>query len=378
MPSKIKLSSYKDLLEAFEAGVYKVDSSIDTRRGSIYDIAAGLGAIFWSMEQSRDKSSFESNYINLAKGSILENRIVSLGGPSKIKETNGSGTITISKTSNTSLTIYKGATISVTKGSTVKLYRTTQNTYIGSNENIKNINIESVEPGKVGSIDESRYSCSLKFEDVIPDNTIVVDRIICNNGIDMEKDADYIARYKSSLLYNRPGYPDYIIQSLKDVGISNVVLFASSDFTPDSGISAIFVNDKNINLPPSFVVLQKAMNIIESSRCIGCSCRIGSLLFAKADVDITVTLTTDPSNYNIFALELEIENSINTYFTGRENPFVFKRDRLLGEIYRNTNNISNIVFNSSTHVDTDYSNIAISDTAYSLSPGIITITITGV
>ncbi len=348
MPSILPIPSLEALRTAFHNGVKGFgDSKADGHLGSVYDHFAGASAILWSQQGQRDADMFQQDYFNYADGDDLTNLVQERFGISRVLDTAGTGRIFVRRDS-VSLgagTFYKGTRITITgKNIVSKEYAVSANTLVGATVAAIEVPIEAVVTGS-GSYISLSGPAGIKFSNYLWDNTWTINQIDCLPGTDFEQADDFRARVKLQLLNNRVGYAYKIQQICRQQGAVDVITLRD-DFggsTP-TGVSAVYVGDISHNANETLV--SKCTVALEDVRVLGADLAILPIEATPVIVNLTISLSDTPFNFPLERLTDNITNIVLTYFASRREPWLYKRNAIVGAIVRNLADVQDVTINT--------------------------------
>ena len=343
----------QDFIDAYDAGAKSVNKSADVADGSVHNVLAGVGALLWTRQVSRDMESFRGIYLDSSEKTNLNNRIIALGGPARISATRGSGTATMTRatTLGGAGTFWAGTRImAVGEGSQPLFYRVTTQASAGSGATTVAVPIEWVETGPGGKIDTNGSLSDAIVTDPIWDESFTIARLVCADGTDAESDAAYLARYRSGRTAARKGYADSITAACVAAGATNVALFESDAVIPDGGINRCFVSYANGTTNDT--LLRACRTAVDSARVCGCDMTVWGMSSALVTFDLTVSMWNDPSSYNVKLLQDEVAQAVLRYFGGQAGSYVFSRGSLAAEITQTIPDAQNVTFGSTCPTDT--------------------------
>lgn len=380
MSSDIEIPSVPDLLDVFGAEVRSRRIEADVHRGAVYDVCAGIGALFWARMAGRDRDLFRVCYFDGATDEDLDARIAAFDGPARTQSTRGSGHAIIRRpsTAGGSGTLWAGTRISVTGIGTIRprVYIVQSDSPVGS-VLATSIPIEADVEGTGVAIDTNSLGVPrLTWGDALWDTTWMIERIVCADGTDRESDAQYLARYRQDKIDRRRGYATAITDACKAVGAEHVALFESDFVSPDGGINRCFVGDAGYQSTTD--LLRRCRVAVDSARVLGCDLTVFGMSRMLCTFNLTLHLWADPGRYNQDAVRVEATKAVQRYFDGNSNPYVYRFDGVRGELARSIPDLQSVVVNSGPS-DTSIPSILGSSTLNRLytEPGAITITLEG-
>jgi len=358
MSSDLALPTIPELLAAFGAEVTARRAIADVHDGSLYDIAAGIGAILWARMAGRDQDLFRVCYFDSATDSDLEERIQAFGGAARVTSSRGTGTAVIrrSTTAGGSGTLWAGTRIAVTGVGSLKprMYRISQDTAMGAVLSAT-ITVEAEEAGTGASINTSQLSTPrLVWADEVWDSTWTIDSLTCADGTDRETDPVYLARYRQDKIDRRRGYAKAITDACLEAGASHVALFESDFIPPDTGINRCFVGDAAFE--STHYLINACRAAVDSARVAGCDLTVFGMTKSLCSFDLTLRMWDDPGAYNQDKIRIEATRAVQRYFGGQSNPYVYRFDGVRGELARSIPDLQDVIVNSGPS-DTSISSI---------------------
>jgi Baseplate J-like protein len=339
MPSSRVLPTIEDLLGA-AAGALRgaKDNFADTRRGSLYDHAAGPMAILFSREADRDRDLFDDSYLQSARGDALTTLIEGRYGTARVLSTAGTGICRFVRSSATAGagTMWQGSRIQV-PGSPPGIYQIASDTPAGATQLIADIPIEAsvMGPGSAISV-----NTGLSLLDPLYDPLWQPQVLTCADGTDYEHADAYRARTLQARLDARNGYLPRQVQTCQAQGATYVVAFSSqygltnddTGFANDAGLNAIYVADGNFQSSPSLI--QSCHIALESTRVLGADLWVGGITQSTLYANAEVSLVDDPGKLDQVPIEMACAKALLTYFSGTASGYTFKRDAMTGAMRR--------------------------------------------
>jgi len=248
MPSTQPLPTIRGLVQAASnALVGERDANGDVRSGSLYNHNAGPMAVLFSREADRDKDLFEDIYFNSAKGDALTDLVQTRTGIARYLDAAGMGTCSFTRPTDGGGggSFLQGSRIQVA-GTPGMIYEVAADTVVSATALSCTIPIQASTLGTGTAI---TATAGLSLVDPIYDNTWVPTQLICADGTDFEKAADYRARVLQTRINQRVGYFAQMTLACQSVGAAYVIGFASqyglavTDYADDYGLNAIYVAD---------------------------------------------------------------------------------------------------------------------------------------
>lgn len=382
MSSDLELPTIADLIEAFGAEVRSSRRPVaDVREGSLYDVAAGMGALLWARMAGRDRDLFRVCYFDGSEGADLEARIAAFDGPARTEATPGTGYAVLRRATAVAGggTVLEGTRMAITGGTSIKprTYVVASDVAVPAGSLAVTIGVESEQSGAGVSVDTEDLAIpQLDILDALWDTSWQVDRIVCGDGTARESDADYLSRHRQDRIGRRRGYASAITEACKAAGAEQVALFESDHVLPDTGLNRCFVGDAGYESTPD--LLRRCRVAVDSARVLGCDLTVFGMMRVLCTFDLTLHLWDDPGRYNQDAVRIEAANAILRYFDGGSNPYVYRFDGVRGELARSVPDLQSVVVNSGP-TDTTVSSILASDVLERLytHSGAITIRLEG-
>lgn len=360
MSSDLELPTIVELLDVFGAEVRASRFAIaDVRRGALYDVAAGMGALLWARMAGRDRDLFRVCYFDGASGADLEARIAAFGGPDRVESTRGAGHAILRRATTAAGAgiVLQGSRLSVSGIGTLlpRVYLVTADTSVAAGDLAVPVEVMAEQYGSGVEIDTSALAIpKLDLLDAQWDTTWTVERIVCADGTDRESDSDYLARYRRDKIDRRKGYATAITDACKAAGAGQVALFESDHISPDTGINRCFVGDSGFESTED--LLRRCRLAVDSARVCGCDLTVFGMTRTLCTFDLTLHMWDDPGRYNRDAISIEAANAVMRYFDGSANPYVYRFDGIRGELARSVPDLQSVTVNSGP-ADTTVSSI---------------------
>ena len=364
MPSELTLPVLPELLDAAASELWSRRQTADAHRGSLYDVQAGVGAILWIREATRDRDSFRACYDDTADSDVLEWRVTNKGGPAKIQTTRGAGSALIQYPASIArppgtYTLLEGTRIGIAQGSQIpRFYRLSQYTAVSASESGKVLLIEALDTGAGVAIDSTLLSDPrLWWEDEIHDPNWQIVSLECSDGTARETNQQYLARWRQGKLDRRAGYRHTISDACVAAGAKFVALI-ESDFAlggDDFGINRVFVGDANFQAPTA--LLRACRLAVESARVLGCDLTVWGVARTPVSFDVTANLWDQLSNVDQAAVTSAVQDGILHYFTSRDSAFSFKRDGARAAVLQACPEVQSLDFGGSDPMDTVIANL---------------------
>lgn len=339
MPSPLPLPTIPELIKAFDdAVVGQKDSRADVHRGSGFDLLAGLGAILFSREASRDRDNFRDTYFDLADGDQLQALgIAKFGATSgaRAKDTFGVGSVTLVRPNASAGqgTVYAGTRIYVlnAQGLTdAKIYKVASDTPVGATALSVPVPITATTTGAGVVIFANATNGTFRIDDPIWDTTWAVQQITCADGTVYELAPAYRSRLRQGRVDARVGYFKAIVTACQAVGAVNVFGFAS-DYPGgpnDYGLNVVYVGDAGFSSTQA--LLNACLVALEGARVAGADLQVLGMAFSAVPVTASVSLWDDPSAFNLADLTVAMTGALAAYFDGRANAFAYRIDAMGG------------------------------------------------
>lgn len=356
MPSDKTLPTIPEMLDAAAAGLWGRRQTADSHRGSLYDVQAGVGAILWVREATRDRDSFRACYDDFAQGDVLEWRITSKGGPARIQATRGQGTALLTYAPGAPAApgaFLAGSRIGIgAVGQLPRFYRIASDTPFAAGETGKTVPIEAQEIGPGVAIDTGKLNDPrLWWEDLMPDAGWRATSLVCADGTKRETDQEYRARWRQSKIDRRVGYRKAISDACVAAGAVFVVLlesdFASS--SPDRGINRVWVANAAYQSPPE--LLRACRLAVDQVRVLGCDLTVWGIARTPASFALTAHLWDHPGNVDQAAVRTSAQYGVQHYFSSRDNGFAFKRDGLTADVLQACPEVQSLDFGAGDPTD---------------------------
>jgi hypothetical protein len=335
MPSTQPLPTIRgEVQAASNALIGERDPYGDTRSGSLYNHNVGPTAVLFSREADRDKDLFEDIYFNSADGDALTTLVQQRTGIARFLDTAGIGTCTFVRPTNGGGggSFLQGTEIQVA-GTPGMVYEVASDTTVSSTALTCMIPIQASALGTGTAI---TATSGLTLLDPIYDNTWVPTQLICADGTDFEKAADYRARVLQTRINQRVGYIAQMTLACQSVGAAYVVPFPSqyglgiTDFTDDYGLNAIYVADDGYASPPSLVAACDA--ILESWRVLGADLLVGGVTNTPLTLNYLVSLTDSPSKLPTQSIRRLCAQALLAAFGPTDGGYVYSADALSSAI----------------------------------------------
>lgn len=364
MTSNAALPTTIELLDAFSVGAIGKHEYADAHCFANYDALAGMGALMWARVAVRDREVFRAIYLDGCQGTALDYRIAALGGPARIRQSKGVGTVTLAwdNSGGTSPGVFlKGTRIAAIAGTNVRYYRIAEDVVVdekvfanpSGQSSYLTIGIEAETEGDSVAVDSSKTAVSLKWEDVPYDSRWQVLDIKCVNGAAGEKDSEYLVRYREWKRLRKPGYVANISRAMLNCGAGKVAIF-ESDFIDgeDYGINRVFVGGSL-----SQATLDACRLALDSCVPFGCTTTLGTMTLAPLSFDLTLKMSMSASKFNPGSVQSSAKQAIQRALRGTQAAYVFRLDALRAELSRTFQHLQATEFGVTTPSDTDVAQI---------------------
>lgn len=318
MPSPKALPSIETLRLAFHNAVEGVkDPNEDRHDGSMYDVAAGIGAIAWSWQAQKDQDAFQALYFDYSTGQELTDYVLYHDNIERIENTYGEGYIYVirSDLSAGKGKFWKGTRVRIYRFHTSVEYQISEDVTVSDTDTFAKIPIIATFYGRNSAIDFSNSSGrEILFADPLWDNTWTINRLVCLEGTDFE-DAEVLkARVRDQRRLNRVGYSDIIRKVCSDAGAANIFLLPS-DFGGDSsdhGVNIVYVSDNNYY--SSNELRYKILVDLEAKRVLGADLFVAPMTTSALSFNLTLSTWTDPLNLNQYNVKKTAIGYLLDYF----------------------------------------------------------------
>lgn len=362
MPSEQNLPTIPEMLDAAAAGLWARRQTADGHDGSLYDVHAGVGAILWVREATRDRDSFRACYDDFAQGDLLEWRVTSKGGSARIQATRGQGSVLLQYAPGAPSapgSFLAGARIGVGGiGQLPRFYRIAQDTAFAAGDTGKMVPIEAQEIGTGVAINTSLlHDARLWWEDIVSDAGWRPTTLVCSDGTKRETDQEYRARWRQGKVDRRAGYRKAISDACIAAGATFVVLL-ESDFVQggsDYGINRVFVADATYQSSPA--LLRACRRAVDSVRVLGCDLTVWGITRTPTSFALTANLWDQPSNVDQAAVRTAVQDGVLHYFTSRDSSFGFKRDGLTADVLQACPEVQSLSFSAGDPADVVIANL---------------------
>ncbi len=344
MPSAIPLPTTRELLDAYKGATQgERDETIDLHSGSGYDVHAGVGAMLWLREATRDRDIFRAVYVDTAEGDELDRIILKRTGVARIQETHGAGVAELRRASagGGAGTFWRGTRISLLSGGLAlpKVYPVAADMPCGATALGATVPVQAFDGGAGHTADTiATPPLVIRIEDELWDDSWQVTRLACGEGTDRESPTAYRERARQGRRDARPGYIKSITDACVKAGASHVALFPS-DFlatgplgspTGDYGISRCFVGDSGYSATQALI--NRCIVALESVRVCGADLPVFGMAPAAVGLTIGIRLWNDPGRFDVQAIKRAALAGATNYFGSRSNAFYFRASAIGGAI----------------------------------------------
>lgn len=338
MPSAQPLPTIAELIGAFNDAVRGEQETLaNVRTGSVYNHFAGIGAILFAREASRDRDLFRSIYFDTAEGGSLTRLGEQRFSIERALDSYGTGEAVLARPSAAAGadSIWAGTHIraaSLSGRSTSRVYVVTADTPYGASATSVRVPVRAAEMGSGWAIQATRDDAGLRLvvDDELSDPTWTVQTLTCADGTDFEEATAYRARVRQQRLAARVGYLARILSRLADDGAVNAVGFPSNYTGDDNdyGLNLIYVGDAGFSA--SEALLRRCRLALASVGVFGTDVQILPMTTSALTVKATVTLWSDPGSFNLPAVTYDLEQALLAHFAGRANAFTYQIDAMDG------------------------------------------------
>lgn len=349
MPSAQPLPSVADLLRAAGAEITLPthNTNGDLHRGSNYDVLAGVGAVLFSREATRDRDLFRADYFDYAENTALDTILQQRFNTTRVLDAPGTGVATFSRPTagGGAGTLWGGTRFSlVQQGVDVpKLYTIASDTPVGASTTlVPNVPIQSVKLGTGVAVASSSSYLFARFEDVTWDPTWTIQNVVCGDGTIRETDPIARARVRTARRNQRVGYVKAITDACVAAGAVNVALFASDYLGTDFGLNRCYVGDAFYNATPT--LLTACRIAVDSARVLGADMPVFGMSNTAITLNLTVRVWNDISKFDQAAVIDAATKSILNYFGARTNAFTWKQSAVRGAIMRVVTDVQSVDF----------------------------------
>lgn len=377
MPAALPPLTLSALLTAHEQALHGLRSpTLDTHRGSGYDLVGGASALLWTRQANRDRQLFRNAYTDSATGDDLSRHVeAKYGGLPRITATAGAGTLTLSRPAVAVAdgTLYAGTRIELLTATAPVVYRIAADTTVLAADLAIAVPIEATREG-TGSR-ATAAAAALRFSDSIFDATLTPVALVCADGTDEEPADVYVARARAAARAARVGYPGRIRWACLDAGAIEVVLLAADSLgsAADVGMSYVYVADAAFQ---TSAALRKACTLaLDAVRVAGCDVQVLGMEQVAVSATVVVTLWDEVGAFDVLDLEQAIVAALVDDFARRQSFWAFRLDALAGVVQA----LSPAVQTATVTTAPTAPAVAFPATLprYVLAPGGITLTITG-
>lgn len=320
--------SIQDFIRVYNNAIRGVrEKNADTRRGSELETLGGFTAVMWSRETQRDDDLFRDTRFADASGDELTQLVKLRYGIDRILDTKGTGVVTVSRSSGSPGTFWKGTRIRVFAGTGSVFYEIAADTAVTGN--IANVPIEASATGLGFKADTQ----DAEFYDPLWDNTWRVVHLTCSDGTVFETADQFRARVKDTLFKAQPGKRTSMIEACKSAGATEVILF-ESDYggnNEDRGFNVCYVDNK----------INDVKLALEKVRVAGDNIQVLPLVHSTLAVEVNVYLNDSPILFDIQRMYRLVRDGI---VQSVKNTFQYNRGNIAGNIYRAVPNTQEVEF----------------------------------
>lgn len=353
MPSQAPLPTIRELLDAFGAAVREQDEFADTRRGSRYDVFAGVGAMVFRRLAERDQVLAQSRYFTTARRGDLDEYVREHfpGYYPRRHATVGHGFATIERPNVNAGAgvVWKGTRIEVVgSGSSLPVvYEVASDVPVEASATAAQVPITSLARGAAAAIDVSAKGATLRLADPLWDDLWSVREVRCAPGQEREQDDEWRARIRAGRQESRVGYRAIIERTCRDAGAAQVVTFTSRQmaafrtegiFVPGLGggirdfygLNFVLVGGGSYVGTPELV--RACTLALERVRVAGASLQVVPMKPEPTTAEITVRMWNDPGRFHEADIKAQARAAVLRYFDSRDNAFAFRHDGMAGQV----------------------------------------------
>lgn len=295
MASQAELPTVEALRRAFlteaAAAARARGEQADTHAGSLYDHAAGAGAILHQRVAARDRDEFLALYYGQADSRGLDILADSIGCPRE-EGAKGTGTLRVSRPSSGAAGWFRRGTRIAAGGSFEgpACFAVAIDQWAPASATTATLPIEAGAIGKPAFRMAAGDPGSLRWEDPIWDAGWKIDAIECAAGTPRQQDHELRAAMVDARRSGRRGYARALSDACKAAGSSFVALFASDYLgsATDGGLNRIYVADSADQAGES--LLRACRLAIVSVGMAGACLQILPAARVGLEVDLLVTL----------------------------------------------------------------------------------------
>lgn len=332
------MPSLDDYLSAYSQTVRARRTAADVHRGSRYDLLGGVAAVLFTRVSTRDRDAFRATYFDTGQDTELDELAAKRFGdvPSRVLATKGQGTANLRRPNAVAGagTILAGTRIAVIQdgAAPATFLEVAQDTLVGATALDANlVPVQRVEAGASTALSlTAQEVLQLRIDDPLWDNTWQVLSVSCASGTERERDADYRARIKAARTDARLGYPKRITLAMTNAGATRVALFASDYLgsAADNGLNRICVGDTSYQSSPDLLL---ACRLATYDVCVlGTAAQVIPMTRQALSINVVVELWDFMDHVARDLLEADVASSLLNYFSGRQNPFVWRTDAMEG------------------------------------------------
>ncbi|HEU4729979.1 MAG TPA: hypothetical protein VFT22_18910 [Kofleriaceae bacterium] len=396
MPSQLPLPTTRELIEAFRGAVQSErDETADLRSGANYNVWAGVGALLFLREATRDRDIFRSIYFDFAEGEPLDTIGQQRFTTNRVLLAQGTGIAALTRPSASfgADTIWSGTRLAVYPGGSggVRYYQAAADTPVPATALSVLVPIVSTESGRGVAVNTllspPQY---MRIEDPLADSSWVLGSVICGDGTDRQIDSDYRAGIRAARLNSRIGYATAITNACIAAGAAQTALFQSDYLSTDPanpaneiigsinangygdvGLNRCFVGDANWNTSPGLLAACKLA--IDPVAMAGTALRVLPMAPVSVALTVSATLAADPSTFDTVSIAKDISDAVVNYFATRRNAFYFRNVGIRAAIQRVVRSVQTLTVVTNPTAAPIFSQIPLP--RYFVSPGNITIKI---
>src|SRR6185369_6581205 len=306
--------SIQDMIDVASKSIRgEKEKNADFQRGSDYEALTGPCAIIWTREAARDTDLFNSVNFHSADGEDLTDMVFFRYAKERIMDTHGQGSVRLTRsTAGVAETIWSGTHFTVL-GSQPRTYRVTEDTPVGSTVTAVEIPIEAVDVGSGVAIS----TVDVRIDDELEDPNWRVSNLECRNGTVFEKSEAFRTRIRAEQVNERPGQSAFIIQTCKDAGAGQVILFRSDDAgdSYDYGLNVCYVGD--LGFSGSDELVRDCAIALWGGRVLGDNLQVLPMARVELDIIADVHLRAAPAQFDLERFKRIQIASLQHYLNGK-------------------------------------------------------------
>ena len=333
MPSAREVPSIEAFRQAgLDALRGEIDASSDARVGSMYDVAAGMGAMLWSQQAQRDRDLFRAIYTDTADGDALSRLVEARLGAVRVLDTYGAGTAYLQRASAAggAGTFWAGTRIVARRTNADPIaFAVLTDTPIAATATYAEVPVRRTVTGPGTACD---LAAGLAVDDPVWDPSWTISRVTTADGTAFEIAADYRARARAERLLARRGRFEAIVRACRDAGAAQVVAIASDFWGAgyDDGLNTVFVGDAAFGT--SDALKRDCLLALERVRVCGTATNVLGMVVGPLPISLTLTLWREVTALDRVAIEQVTKDAVAGYFRRAMNAFLFKRDAMTAAI----------------------------------------------